>query len=284
MKRYLKRLFAISSLFVLLLLVMGGARYYAFHQRSWKLSSDIHILFLGASHIKHGIDDTHMKSAINWARGSERYMFTYIKLQHLLAENAQIDTVFLQLAPTDLWEDTDYKYHVINEQSGFVKSYWPYYNLEEWSIYKQDASQVLGLITNSLFEIKVLSQANWWKLLGGFDPSDKTMKMEDVTPSRISDEAKSGHEVNYLYLRKIITLCNQHHIKLYFLEVPTYHPEYFYDTVYFQEAYKKYFSDVEFLDYSQWNIGVDCFLDAHHLNKKGAQKMTEKLVKRFGIK
>jgi hypothetical protein len=132
--------------------------------------------------------------------------------------------------------------------------------------------------------MKGLSQSSWWILLGGFYPLKKTMRTEDVTPSQNSDEAKSGHKVNYLYLRKIITLCNQQHIKLYFLEVPTYHPEYFYDTLYFQEAYKKYFRDVEFLDYSQWNIGVDCFRDAHHLNKRGAQKMTEKLVKRFGIK
>ena len=44
----------------------------------WRLPQQKHVLFMGASHIVHAIDDSITDSAINLAKESERYMFTYI--------------------------------------------------------------------------------------------------------------------------------------------------------------------------------------------------------------
>lgn len=284
MKHYLYRLLAISCLFMLILGGLMGVRTIAYRYHSWKLPEETHFLFMGASHIQHGIDDSMMKTGINWARGSERYMFTYIKLERLLAENAQVDTIFLELAPTDLWQHTDYKYHVLNEQSGFVKSYWPFFNVEQWGLYTSEPTQVMGLVVPSILEIKGMNHASWWKDLGGFIPKDGVMDPSQVHPTTNNSAGDWGHEVNYMYLRRIVELCARYKVKLYFLETPTYHPEYFYDVAYCKEAYRKYFSDVEYLDYSEWPIGLDCFSDAHHLNKKGAKKFTEVIIERFGIR
>ena len=108
------------------------------------------------------IDDTMMESAINRTRDSERYMYTYIKLQHLLPVNPQVDTIFLELAPTDLWEDTDYKYHILNEQSGYVKTYWPFYKSEHWKVVLEEPVQVARLMVESLLDVGDLKQEKWW--------------------------------------------------------------------------------------------------------------------------
>ena len=46
---------------------------------------------------------------------------------------------------------------------------------------------------------------------------------------------------------------------------------------------KKYFNDVEYLDYSHWAATDDERLDAHHLNHKGAVRFTEELKKKFAF-
>lgn len=283
MKKYLQKIAVAGLLLVVLLLVAGAVRMMLIRSHSWQLPEKVHVLFLGASHINHAIDDTMMETAINWTRGSERYMYTYIKLQHLLPENPQVDTIFLELAPTDLWEDTDYKYHVLNEQSGYVKLYWPFFEAEHWKVVKKEPIQVLDLVINSLLQVKDLMQNKWWEEMGGYNYVTTEMERSKVKPALVVNSG-CGYAVNYHYLRQIITLCKEKNIKLYFLETPTYHPEYFYDQDYFYKSYRENFSDVEFYDYSKWPMSDDERYDAHHLNHKGAVRFTQEIKNRFGIK
>lgn len=249
---------------------------------SWRLPKDTHILFMGASHINHAIDDSLIPGAINWTRGSERYMYTYIKLQHLLPENPQIDTIFLELAPTDLWEDTDYKYHVLNEQSGYVKLYWPFYSSKQWMIFKSEPLQVIGLIASSLGDTNDYKQDGWWQHMGNYKNVSSSLDTTTVVPN-MEQNSGNGREVNYDYLRRIISLCRSNNVVLYFLETPTFHPEYFYDQEYFYKAYRDNFADVDFLDYSKWPMDPSERYDAHHLNHKGAVRFTEEIKKRFNF-
>ena len=249
---------------------------------SWSLPDNVHIVFLGASHFNKGIDDSLMKDAVNWSRASERYMYTYIKLQHLIPNNPQIDTVFLEFAPTDVWEDADYKYYDLNEQTGYVKSYWPFYNKDNWSVVLREPVQVVSLIIKSLFDTEDLRQGSWWKHLGGYevvtDYMDPASVKENLELSR-----GYGNKVNYDYLRRIVDLCKSNNIKLIFLETPTYHPEYFFDQNYYYNAYRCFFSDVEFVDYSNWPAEYNERFDAHHLNDKGAKRFTKEIMNRFHI-
>lgn len=47
---------------------------------------------------------------------------------------------------------------------------------------------------------------------------------------------------------------------------------------------KKYFYDVEFLDYVNWKVPNSCRMDAHHLNGKGAILFTNELKNRFHLR
>lgn len=237
---------------------------------------------MGASHVHHAINDSLMLSAANYAAPSERYMFTYIKLEHILPNNPQIDTIFLELAPTDLWESADDKYHKENEQSNYIRNYWPLFNLEQWTLYKSESKQILNIVLSSLLDITI-SYNSWWSNRGGYGYRTDSLNLKEFTPKKVESDGW-GNSTNYAYLRKIIALCKEYSIKLYFIETPTYHPELFYNQKYYHNAYKNYFSEIELFDYSNYNLPLNEYADAHHLNDKGAKHFTKLIKEHFQIK
>ena len=256
----------------------------------WKLPQEKHILFMGASHVYHAIDDSMLKSAVNLGKPSERYMYSYIKLQEILKENPQIDTIFLQCSSTDLWQNTDYKYHVQNEQSYYVKTYWPLYSWQEWQIFKDEPISVLNIIVSSVLNQREYRRQSVKESMGGFAPlsiskgeMDSTTVTEDLEINHIKEYGNYGTSVNYSYLRKFINLCKDRNIKLYLVYYPVYKPEYFYDQAFCDASRKKYFSDVEYLDYSHWPCSDQDRMDAHHLNWQGAKHFTQFIKDSFGI-
>lgn len=288
MKRYIKDLLLISGLLLAIISLLFGIRYYIANHLDWSLSKNEHILFMGASHVCRGFDDSLTKEAVNVGSPSERYLYTYIKLQHYVETNPQVDTVFLQCSSTDLWQDTDYKYHVHNEQSFFISSYWPLLNKEQWQIFNSEPKQIFSVIMASLANLKYFRPVSYIQSLGGYlNKKDENSSFDAMkqTPQLEVDMIKNygwyGYSVNYKYLRKIIDYCNEHHIKLYLMYFPVFKPEFYYDQTFCDSMRKKYFGDVEYLDFSHWAADDDERLDAHHLNYKGAMRLTEELKKRF---
>lgn len=235
---------------------------------------------MGASHIVHAIDDSLTISAINLAKPSERYMFTYIKLQHLLDNNAQIDTIFLQCAPTDLFEHADDKYFKDNEMISFFATFYPLFNYDQWKLYIRKPITALSLLyRESLWDY--VKGIDYSYFIDKFEPHTKTLNKDSVYYNPI--DGLYGNHINYKYLRKIIRLCNERKVTLYFLYCPVYKPEFFYNQDYYYNAYNHYFNDIKLLDYSNYPISYDEYYDAHHLNDKGAIKFTMELKKKFNI-
>ena len=246
----------------------------------WKLPQGKHILFMGASHIQRAVNDSIMPSAINLARSSERYMFTYIKLQHILENNKQVDTVFLMCASTDLFENADDKYFNDNEMVSYFANFYPLFNLKQWSMYETKFGTAFGLLFRPTF-LKYLKGLNYKFFINGFTPTTDVMDINSVY--KMPSVGGYGNKINYDYLRRIITLCHEKNVKLFFIYCPVYKPELYYDQDYYYNAYKTHFSDVELFDYSHFPIPNDGFVDAHHLNYKGAMIFTQELKRRFGL-
>ncbi|WP_455664436.1 hypothetical protein [Phocaeicola sp.] len=290
MKRYVKNFLFISSLFVIIVFLLLSVRFYIANHLDWSLPKERHILFMGASHVARGINDSLTKEAVNVGSLSERYLYTYIKLLHYVEANPQIDTVFLQCSSTDLWQDTDYKYHAHNEQSFFISSYWPFFSKEQWLIFRSEPKQVFGVVMSSLIDVKYLSSVSYISSLGSylnkiddatlFDPAKQIPQLET---GMIKDYGWYGYNVNYKYLRRIIDYCREHCMKLYLMHFPVFKPELYYDQAFCEDMRRKYFNDVEYLDYSHWVVADDERMDSHHLNHKGAIKLTKELKERFGF-
>ena len=282
MKKFINKILIFLVVILSVASILVSARIISAKTYSWNLPEGKHILFLGASHVARGIDDSRTVSAYNWAKPSERYMFTYIKIKEILDSKSPVDTIFLECAPTDLWEHTDDKYHSANEGSIYAPMYWPYLGKEEISCYKGEYLQTINLIASKMLEPDYYIHSEFKTLMGGYAPLT-----DEMDSSKVKEEIQkgtSGHEINYRYLRKIIDLCKKEDVKLYLLYCPVYKPELCYDQDYYYDAYKKYFSDVELLDYSHLPMEDYERYDAHHLNKRGAEIFTDSLMRRFNIR
>lgn len=273
----------LSVLFLLLLIGLAAVRFVVIRHHSWKLPTEKHILFMGASHINRGVDDTITEEAVNWASPSERYMYTYIKLKHLIDENPQVDTVFLQCSATDLWQDADYKYHDNVEQSKFIKLYWPLLDYENVKIFRNEPRQCIEKILTNLLDVKTVFRSTWWQMMGGYEPLSSIIDIDSHKPSP-EPLRYCGNSVNYYYLRAISDLCKSNSVKLILMQCPVLNLDYYYDMEYFYGNLKEEFGDIEFVDYSDLDIPFEYRYDAHHLNKNGAVYFTEKLKQQYNIR
>lgn len=282
MKKIKLFLLKTSYLLITILLIISSlffVRYFTTKSISWKLPKDKKTLFMGASHIEKGINPKYYPSSVNLAAGSERYMFTYIKLKKLLEQNNQLDTLFLQFAPTDIQVNTDSKYFSPNEMSRYLPLYSPLFSLEQWKIYSNNKITALTLLTQKILK-KIPTNINKF---GGYKPSFGVF-IEKDKEYKMPVWSESGHDINYKYLNKIINLCVQRNIKVIFIYMPMYNKSSFYNTDYFYNIYKNKFSDIEFLDYSEWKCPNDYRNDEHHLNNIGAINFTKKLKKDLLVK
>ena len=279
MKSFICKIGLFGIICIVLSISLYGVRRYLNSNADWSIPQEKHILVMGASQIVLGFDDSMSKEAYNIASRSERYMYTYLKLKYLLRDNPQVDTILLECAPTDLWQHTDDKYHIENEQLAFVPLFLPIMGREELAIFRTEPLQVISIFVKSLASKKYYKSSSYITLQGGFIEEKQSLDTAQVIPHPI--EGERGWTTNYKYLHKIIALCKEHNVRLYFVYGPMYHPEYFYDQDFYYQAYNREFSEVELLDYSHWPVPYDEMFDAHHLNQKGARRFTLELMRRL---
>lgn len=277
MKRFC--LYVAAFAVVLSLILAGGIAFkcrYVPRHIDWSLPSGTRILLAGASHIQCDIDDSLIPGAVNIARSSERYLFTWLKLSRYFAANPELAAVVLQCAPTDLWEHSDDKYFSPNEMSTYIPNFFTLFGPEEWCVYRhpEDARTAAGLILQHLpREWSPHINDGFRKALPPrvppFDPAA-------VRPNIV--QGTRGHAVNRRYLRKIIELCREHDVRLIPLYCPIYRSEYTYD-----EAYCNRVLETEFPDLKRWDFHDAPFdsserSDAHHLNPEGARRFTREYI------
>lgn len=232
----------------------------------WKLPSDIHTVFLGASQPNRGINPDFYVHSINLASPSERYMFTYLKLMKLLDVNSQIDTIFIQFAPTDVWEDADCKYYATNEMKYFIPRYVYFFSWEEFKIYNSCMKSALNSFISKIYT-GIPSNIHSY---GKYEPIYRKFDREKRYLPQMIQGNNDGNHVNINYLMKIVRLCKEAGCKLYFVYFPMFKAEDYYDQEYYFHIYDKYFKDVELLNYRDLEIPDSLRYDEHHLNSDGA--------------
>lgn len=284
MKKYITKLLCFISVFLTVLIFLLTMRIVSSTMLDWKLGKEKRIVFMGASHISRDIDVSQSKEAVNLGKPSERYMFTYMKLQKLVENNPQVKHIVLQCAPTDLWQHTDDKYFVDNEMSEFVPLFYPMFTNEDLEFYKGRYFDMAIFILQHSLDPRNYIQSLYFKRLGWGNQEGQMlhsrMDKSKVKPDML--QGSYGNQVNLYYLHKIVDYCKRKNIQLSLIYCPMYKPDYFYNQNYFYSQLKK-FSDVKFYDYSHWAVPDSCRYDAHHLNADGAKLFTQELMKTFGF-
>lgn len=284
MLKFIKNISLFGILLMSIYIVVIGIKFAVSWSMPFAYDKSKDTLFIGASHLWWGVDASQTKRAVNCSARSERYLFTYVKLKKILEANPQIAMVFIECAPTDLWENADDKYFAENEMSYFVPLYFPWFGREEWDIYRNNLRSVFVLISQKVVDPKQLTVAGIKGLLGG--QADRSLGLGDFHRGQVHQElltGESGNAINHAYLRKIIGLCKKHNVRLIGLYLPVYKPEELYNQEYYYDVLKSEFSDLEVLDYSHWEVPDSARLDASHLNAIGARMFTKEICVRFNI-
>ena len=285
MKKFVENLLmqcCIVLILSVLALLIGPIRI-AHSGATWRLPQEKHVLFCGASAITLGINDSLTVSAVNISKRSERYMYTYVKLKRYISNNPQIDTIFIQFAPTDMWQNADDKYFM-NEQLEYLPMYWSLLGQQEWKWLSKDLMHIAEVVIP-----RCRNRFNWsidaYKLAnGGYATEYRCFDEVRDYPKQVTSEMYNGNRINHLYCQKIIDLCDDNNIKLYFLYLPVWKQDVAYDLDYYYNTYHEKFSEVELIDYSRIEM-EDCErFDAHHLNSNGARKITPMLCAEYNVR
>lgn len=262
-----------GSLFLLPLIILPviiGLGYYLHHPAYLNLPDPSKkILILGDSHTECGINDSIFRNSQNYSETSEPYMYCYAKLQMLCRGNFKVDTLLLSVNPRSL----------------AARSCIPGIYKFKSTLCLLDRETLLDYFDElPLYMAGRLLRPFWQKprLEGGFEALPYC-KLEKDLKLNAGKERNSciTYPLQLTYLKKIVELCQENEIVLYFINVPMYRAELFFNMDNFYRCIETNFSDIPLLDYVDLPMPDSCFADTGHLNAKGAALFSEVLEKDF---
>ena len=282
MQRILKNLF----IFIIPLVIIIGSgialsRYAINSGAFFAINKNAKILIIGHSQTESALNDSLIANTHNLSQGGKAYFYTYLELKKVLAENKQIKTVILSYSNNQI--DAKMDKWIWGEES--MTNYFPKFSfimdLAEYQLLGGKSlpllfrSEVIALKNNLSFILKrrqtVYTDRNWGGYLhlerNAFE-ANKKKKNQVTCSATLSD-------VNILYLDKIVTLCKQRNIPLFFLRTPVYKDYPFLkNESEFLAIKKQHFSAVPFLDFKDFPMQTNEMADFEHVDYKGAKRLS----------
>lgn len=240
---------------------------------------NIRYLLIGHSHPQCAVNDSLIPGLKNIANSGEGYFYNYIKLKKVLSQNQQINTVFIEftnnhidtLMDTWTWGETytarysflfpflsaeDHKLLIKNNPKGYVTTI-P-------DVLKSNLLHITGNdfdFTDEIGGYRRITENRVDSLLKGVDKKSKLSIEKEYPTSKVSLK----------YLKKIITLCVENDKNVFLIRSPQ-HPELpiKFNENHFKKIRKDSFTEVPFLDFTDFPVKSTQFADLEHLNYKGA--------------
>ena len=289
MSRFLKRTCLFLSIPVVIFFTL-----FIFLQSSnsdllYKYISDKQVssLIMGDSHTVIAVDGTLLKSCKNLSLEGENYVFTYAKLKAILGKISSVKNVFLGVGFHNISAYCDTRYDkgtefLYSRDFSFV----PFYDkMLMINKYRSVFATAFPYIIRSGFANLYGQEKDYSFLKKSYNgissrPLDtaivrKRIKVQFPGTSNFSD-------MQIYYLKKIVTLCREHSVNIYFLTTPIH-------KLYFENiplAYKEKYdsivrsSNVPVIDFKELNLPDSCFwADGDHVNASGAVLTTKFLSK-----
>jgi len=254
---------------------------------SYKLNSSITTLILGHSQPEHAFNDSLLKNTKNLCNGGEAYVYTYQKLKKVTAENPQVKTVLLSFSNNQIEEKMD-------DWTFGEKSMYQYYAKYSFMMDNDDyllfiknsfrnllSAELKGMVMNFKYAYKGQNRLAINDF--GCYLYSKRNKVDSLLAKNYKEDLKNNtknkvSEVNIDYLKRIVQLCKEKHLKLVFIRTPI-HPKFFetLDETKFQGLRKEKFNAIPFIDLHSFPLKNSEFGDFDHLNYKGAIKVSKYL-------
>jgi len=283
MKRFLKRITIFSLLFIFLIAgLMAIIFWYVNRRANLIVDKNIKYVIFGHSHPACAFNDSLINNVKNYSASGESLFYTYTKIEHILAQNTNIDTIFIEFSNRHIAKNGDENIAGdIHLQTTFA-NFAPLQNIPDHKfLFKSNKSgyiQSLPITIKTQFRKIVLNDFNFLKL-GGFqnlqrNKTDSLLRYGDKEEEVLfSKEAYSPETI--AILKRIIDYCKLKNKKVFLVRSPQ-HAKYAgrMNEESFQAIRMKNFPDIEYLDFNDFPLENSEFGDLNHLNFKGARKFS----------
>lgn len=256
------------------------------HNSCFTIDNKPKYLVLGDSQPEHAFNDSLINGLKNLAQGGESYFWTYHKAKKVIEQNPSIDTVFIAFKNNNI---------ELKRDAWTWDCYYMESRLDRFSpLLNTNAKLYLAFNNFSCFSKTMVYELKerWLRLisldmsfkenLGGYKVS---IKKKPKTESELSKEAKRVKKINEFnpneqavsmhnlkYLKKIIALCKDQGKQVVLVRPPQ-HKNYVFrkNEDLFNQVRKDYLNEISFLDFNDFPLSDDGFIDDGHLSYEGAK-------------
>ena len=241
------------------------------------------ILVMGNSRIQYVFDDSKVNGAWNVGVNADNYNIIYWKLKTIHRYNPQIKKVVLEVDGALLFnyfKGVEYKLHPY---------YWDEMDLHDWlSLIEKD--RILLMYPFDWMKItypvkSILTPIPFKDLgIGCYTKLDRDKLQTELQAQKSSEEdlptIPPVDELQLDYLNDIIAYCNDNHINLEFINMPSYPtPKVKYINGLIHQYITEKYPSVPFHDYELIELPDSCYGDISHINYKGANALSEIIKK-----
>lgn len=248
------------------------------------LPADKHILLIGNSHFRFGLNDSIITGAVNISTESDPVDVMYRKLVSIHSINPMVDTVVISVDNVSIY-DTKPSYDDVHYHAE---------DLQSWSLgdisFMLSRLQTEALYSQMMKSLRVSSAYVYYRRkpdantslsgIGKFEELTAGHLKEDInflkkTGRAIPDKFEITPFVRH-YVDKIVSYCEQNDITLIFMCTPQHRIAY-YDDTYYRDLIVRCYPGVKYLDYYKYPMPDSCFRDLDHLNVKGARAFSTRI-------
>lgn len=247
----------------------------------FKLPKDTKFVVFGHSHSKCAFNDSVISNLQNVSFGGESYFYSFPKLKQVIDHNPDIEYVFIEFTNSQITKNVEEWMWGNKYLSYHYCIYSPYIKLrDKMFLFVHAPINYLKVIP---IEIKYNASRiikkeynfnNYWgftSVTGDLNTYlDSLNKGVEVVDMIEIDEYISENHLQYL--DKMIEYVESQNKTVILVRSPIHkdYEEYFLNENAFQELVKQRYSDITFLDFSNYYLPDSCYKDYRHLNYDGS--------------
>lgn len=276
-----------SSLFLIgfivgVVLISKALNAYIVKKVDFKLNTTIKSVVFGHSQPETAFNDSLINNFKNLAESGESYFYTYIKLKHVLNQNPQIETVFIEYTNVDVPRGKDSSIWSDKYINWRYPIYSPLMNVQErFFLQFKNPKAVINVLPKTFKKQMISIQTNNYNnsIIRGYKYLGES-KLDSLLAAKVHLKKKEADyyeasEYNLKYLRDMISFCKKKKLNVFLVRSPMYQDSYYLSND--ELLYKikdKDFSDIKFLDFANFTLTNNEYRDLNHINNLGAKKFS----------
>jgi hypothetical protein len=280
MKRLLKNLFVFIGI---LAIFLGSCILLTIYRSDFKFDKEETMMVVGHSHSECSFHDKFISGLTNRSNSGQSYFYNYFKVQELIKDNPQLETIFIEFSNLDVLEQKENWIWGEEKMVEYFPKYAFYMDVRSHEllyennphIYKTLILPVLKRGISAVFKgFELTEDTGKFQALqdtmAGISRNEPNLQPVDISAIEVAD-------LNLKYLEKMIELVRSSGIDVILVRSPL-HPSYngFQAEELFQKVRKDRFNNVKFLDFANFPLTASDFADAEHLNESGAKQFSVK--------